>query len=134
MHLVFKVSFAFNVVVEIIFIISKLVFTVFYYFCCVLPEFDPLKNKRCWNQSLVLFNLLLCFLHQLVVWSYPSPTEKWRLFPARELSLVKFDSFRVEKPSVTAIDSKLHVMTFPFSFSSSQCEFKVDINSNLWTL
>ena len=27
---------------------------------------DPLKNKRCWNQSLVLFNLLLC---QLVVLS-----------------------------------------------------------------
>ena len=41
----------------------------FYVFVAIASsdrKVDPLKNKRCWNQSLVLFNLLLC---QLVVLS-----------------------------------------------------------------
>ena len=45
-----------------------------------LLAFDQLKNKRRWDQILVLFNLLL---YQLVV--SPRPTEKSRLFPASEL-------------------------------------------------
>ena len=42
--------------------------------------FDPLKNKRCWNQ--VLFCFIYCCISS---WSDPGPREKWRLFPASEL-------------------------------------------------
>ena len=58
---------------------------------------DPLKNKRCWNQSLVLFNLLLC---QLVVLSRSYRQSDGSSLQAIELPFeYSFPSFIVEVPS-----------------------------------